>query len=190
MTETPEVLLFGDRRLREVAETCRSIDRALQDELGQMRRALADFRSRHGWGRALAAPQLGIPKRAIVCQLGDQAITLLNPEITWRSAEQVIVWDDCFSLPAIAAPVIRHASVSVCYQDEGGRSKQMVRLPTDIAELFQHEIDHLDGVLFVDRVVSPTYIIAHEHRAAAAVAHSEALLASASQRHASVVAGL
>jgi peptide deformylase len=181
MIRTPDVLLFGDRRLRNVAEPCGSMDLTLQEELSQMRRALADFRNQRGWGRALAAPQVGLSKRAIVCQLGDQAVTLLNPQITWRSAERVIVWDDCFSLPEIAAPVVRHASVSVCYQDEDGRTQQMTRLATDIAELIQHEIDHLDGVLFIDRVISPTYVVAREHRADAAATHGKALLAATNQ---------
>jgi peptide deformylase len=184
MMGPPDVLLFGDSRLRNVAEPCGSMDRVLQDELSQMRRALADFRNRRGWGRALAAPQVGFSKRAIVCRLGDQPITLLNPQITWRSSERVIVWDDCFSLPEIAAPVLRHASISVCYQDENGRTQEMARLATDIAELIQHEIDHLDGVLFIDRVVSPIYIVARQHKAGAAAAHGEALLEA--QRHGGV----
>jgi peptide deformylase len=176
MTDTFDLLLIGDPRLREVAKPCAATDRALRDELQRMRRTLADFRIQRGWGRALAAPQVGLPKRAIVYQLGDRAITMLNPRITWRSAERVIVWDDCFSLPGIAAPVVRHASVSVGYQDEDGRPEQMRQLPTDIAELVQHEIDHLDGVLFVDHVVSPTHIVAREHKTWAAKVHAEALL--------------
>jgi peptide deformylase len=175
MTETPDLLLIGDPRLRAVAKPCGAMDHALLDDLERMRRTLEDFRVQRGWGRALAAPQIGLSKRAIVYQLGDRAITMLNPQITWRSVERVIVWDDCFSLPHIAGPVVRHASVSVCYQDEEGRPELMEQVPTDVAELVQHEIDHLEGVLFVDLVVSPTYIVAHERKTLAAKVHADAL---------------
>ena len=175
MTEASDVLLAGDPRLRLVAEPCGEVDQALRDDLQRMRRSLVNFRVRNGWGRALAAPQIGAARRAIVCEVGDNLAALLDPEIVWRSAERVIVWDDCFSLPGVTAPVVRHASVSVRYMDETGRARRMERLEPALAELVQHEIDHLDGVLFVDRIVSPAFVVAREHKVSAAKTHAEAL---------------
>jgi peptide deformylase len=143
-----------------------------------MRRALAGFREQHGWGRALAAPQLGIGERAIVLRTGEWDIALLNPTITWRSAEQILVWDDCFSLPSITAPVLRHASISLLYQDEDGRDRRLDQVPSDLAELLQHEVDHLDGILFVDRAIASSHIVAREHQASAAAAYAQALQAN------------
>lgn len=163
----PAILRFGDERLRQVA---RPVDaRSLSGDLAQaaqLPRALEYFRRRHGWGRAIAAPQLGLPVRMVAFDFGGGPFLAFNPELAWRSTETAIVYDDCFSLPEIAAPVRRHVSVSLDFLDERLAPRRMARLPFDLAELVQHEIDHLDGVLFVDRIAEPSRIVAREHKPA------------------------
>lgn len=128
-------------------------DPALSGELASLQRTLAEFRREHGFGRAIAAPQLGILKRIIAVNLGATPFALINPEIVWRSPETFQVWDDCLSVPDCVVRVERHCSISLHYQDQQGRPRRWERLPAELAELVQHEIDHLDGVLMTQRAV-------------------------------------
>jgi peptide deformylase len=116
--------------------------------------ALSDFRQKHGYGRAIAAPQFGFSLQLICMNLGTP-ITIFNPQITWRSKETFRMWDDCLSFPELMACVERHVSISITFQDENGLTQSWNNLPRDLSELLQHEIDHLHGVLAVDISVKP-----------------------------------
>jgi peptide deformylase len=115
---------------------------------------LDDFRSRHGFGRAIAAPQIGRLERIIFVRLEQIGLArpLINPEITARSEEMFELWDDCFSFPDLMVRLRRHARITVDYQDERG-ARQQWTVDGDISELLQHEIDHLDGILAVNRAI-------------------------------------
>jgi peptide deformylase len=126
-------------------------DAGLATQLAMMHSTLADFRARKGFGRAMAAPQVGIVKRIVVMNLGATPFALINPEITWRSEAMQDVWDDCLSVPDCVVRVKRHTSISVQYQDEQERLRHWQNLPADLAELVQQEIDHLDGILMTER---------------------------------------
>ncbi|MEO1084513.1 MAG: pyridoxal-phosphate dependent enzyme, partial [Acidobacteriota bacterium] len=128
-------------------------DPQLVDEIEALHVALADFRARSGFGRAIAAPQLGIGKRIICMHLGARPLVLINPEITWRSDETFEVWDDCLSVPDIIVRVRRHRSISLTALDSRGRRREWLELSESLSELLQHEVDHLDGVLMTDRAV-------------------------------------
>ena len=130
-------------------------DPSLADELTALHRELVEFRRDHGFGRAIAAPQIGIAKRVIALNLGAAPFTLINPEITWRSDEMLEVWDDCMSVPDHVVKVSRNRSISVHYMDERGRDRRWLRLPPDLSELVQHEVDHLDGALMTSRAMDP-----------------------------------
>ncbi len=115
-------------------------------------RMLASVRAEKGVG--IAAPQVGINRRVVVVQRLDLAPeqpyrTYFNPEIVGRSVEQVRGWEGCLSIPAGFGQVMRAESITVAYDAPGGRRREQVRGFT--ARIFQHEIDHLDGVLFIDR---------------------------------------
>jgi len=116
-----------------------------------MHATLDHFRRAHGYGRALAAPQVGIGKRVVAMNLGAQPFALLNPEIIWQSDNFFEVWDDCLSIPNRIVRVRRHCSVSVRFWDDQWRERNWTQLPMDLSELVQHEIDHLDGILMLDR---------------------------------------
>lgn len=130
---------------------------------------LAWFRATTGWGRGISAPQIGALLRISFIRI-DKALSeesrllreprtalpmleplvLMNPEITWRSSETFTLWDDCFSFPNLLVKVSRHTAIEVSYLDAAGKPQQL-RALNGLSELLQHEMDHLDGILAVDR---------------------------------------
>jgi peptide deformylase len=123
---------------------------------------LSRFREQYGFGRAIAAPQIGVNGRFLAVNLGRGPFLMINPEIRWSSAETFTLWDDCMSFPWLFVRVRRHASISVRFLDAEGRAQEWDRLPRDQSELFQHEIDHLDGVLALDRAVDRESLLSRE----------------------------
>jgi peptide deformylase len=146
------ILVAGDPRLRQRSQEVDGVAPALLQEAKHLIATLHDFREKSGFGRAISAVQVGVLKRMVAMDLGAGPFVLLNPELTWRSEETFLVWDDCLSVPDVLVRVRRHLSVSLTYRDHLYRTRHWSRLPPDLAELVQHEIDHLDGVLFIDRL--------------------------------------
>ncbi len=153
MTPVLSILTEPHAALRTACHAVGFPDIDLAPQLTQMHATLAEFRARTGFGRAMAAPQVGIVKRVIVMNLGATPFALINPQITWRIEAMQEVWDDCLSMPDSVVRVTRHASISLQYQDEQGRLREWQHLPADLAELLQHELDHLDGILMTSRAV-------------------------------------
>lgn len=148
------MLLLGDARLRVVAERVEHFDeRAFHDDLARLLVSLAHFRRAHGFGRALAAPQIGVPRRMLAVDFGPGPFVVINPQITWTSAETFTLWDDCMSAPDLLVRVRRARSLSLRYQDARGAMHTWERLDAAASELMQHELDHLDGVLFTDHAL-------------------------------------
>jgi peptide deformylase len=149
------VLQLGDPGLREVAARVADPSapeiRALAQDLAD---TLAYWRVSTGYGRGIAAPQIGAAKRVIFLQLpGAEPWPLVNPEITWRSEEKIVVWDACLSFLSIFMQVQRHREITVRYQDLRGEWQEVhASEQRDLSELLQHEIDHLDGILAIDRI--------------------------------------
>ena len=149
------VLQLGDPRLREIASP---VTNPQSPEIAALVRDLADtlahWRTSTGYGRGIAAPQIGVAQRVIFLQLpGAEPWPLINPEIIERSAEKVVVWDACLSFLSIFMQVERHREIKVRYQDLQGEWQEIkAGTEKDLAELLQHEIDHLDGILAVDRI--------------------------------------
>ena len=148
------ILLIGDPRLERPSHTVEPGDPALEEEIAALHATLAKFRADHGYGRAISAPQIGTPKRLIAMNLGDGPQTLINPQISWRSDETYELWDDCMSLPNVLIKVRRNRSIVVDYVDASFQAQSIVRPGEDVSELLQHEIDHLDGVLFTQRMIA------------------------------------
>jgi peptide deformylase len=149
------VLQLGDPRLREIASP---VANPQSPEIARLVKDLADtlahWRATTSYGRGIAAPQIGVAQRVIFLQLpGAQPWPLLNPEIIERSAEKIVVWDACLSFLSIFMQVERHREVKVRFQDLEGESHEIqAGTEKDLAELLQHEIDHLNGILAVDRI--------------------------------------
>jgi peptide deformylase len=116
---------------------------------------LAAFREANGFGRGIAAPQIGIPKRAIFIRMEEPGFcgALINPEIARANYETIELWDACFSLPNLMVRILRATEVEVKYSDERGQP-QRIEAAGDLAELLQHEIDHLYGILIINRAIS------------------------------------
>ena len=160
--DTAKVLLLGDSRLRRVSEPVLDICHSdyLANKL-RLQRTLEDFRMRHGFGRAISAPQIGVPRRFIALHL-DRAFVMVNPEITWRSEETFTMWDDCMSFPWLMIRLLRHRSISIRYLDDTGATREWAHTDQSTSELLQHEIDHLDGILAIDRALDRESIVSRE----------------------------
>lgn len=159
----PDVILpLGDPRLRQPSlPVADPLDPAFRAESARLQAVLEAFRREHGFGRGVAAPQIGIARRFIAVNLGQDTRTLINPELTWRSPETFTLWDDCMCFPWLLVRVRRHRSVSLAFLDEQGRRQVWERLDPTASELLQHELDHLDGVLAID-LAEPEGIISRE----------------------------
>lgn len=150
-----EILLLGNPQLwqpsTEITEIQTPETRALSADLAD---TLADFRLRNGFGRAIAAPQIGVQQRMLFVNMqnGSTPFALINPHIVRASYEQMELWDDCFSLPNLLVRVRRHIEIDVRYFDQDG-VERLLTATADLSELLQHEIDHLDGILATDRAI-------------------------------------
>jgi peptide deformylase len=148
-------LQLGDPALREVAKP---VDDPATPEIRVLVEDLADTlahcRKTTGYGRGIAAPQLGVSLRVIFLRLpGEGPWPMVNPAITERSAKKIVVWDACLSFLSIFMQVERHREITVRYQDLSGEWHEIrAGEERNLSELLQHEIDHLDGILAVDRI--------------------------------------
>ena len=153
-----EILLLGNPVLRQ---PCASVKMPLNDSIrttiADLRDTLSDFRSRRGFGRGIAAPQIGSGRKIIYVN-ADYTGPMINPTIVRRSRKKFRLWDDCFSFPDLLVKVRRHRSVVVEYLDDKGHESKL-RATGPMAELLQHEIDHLNGVLALDRTISTRHIV-------------------------------
>lgn len=140
------IRLQGDPVLRKkavpVARFNEQLHRLLDDMVETMIKAQ---------GAGLAAPQVGISKRSIVLRDEDKILEIINPEITESEGESIDI-EGCLSFPGLYGEVPRSARVVVSGQDRAGRE---IRISGEgfLARVLQHEIDHLHGILFVDRAV-------------------------------------
>lgn len=142
---------LGDRVLRQPAKRITKID----DEVRQLaKQMLRTMYSENGIG--LAAPQVGIHKQLLVVDCDpDNAATpplvLINPEIKKESRDMCVIQEGCLSIPNVFLDVTRPEVIEVAYKDINGKPQRLVAKEL-LARVIQHEIDHLNGVMFVDRV--------------------------------------
>ena len=152
------VLLLGDPRLRTACARVRRYDTPdLAALIGDLADTLGECRRRHGFGRGLSAPQIGDSRRVIYVDV-DGPLALVNPEIVRASRQMMTLWDDCFSFPDLSVKLKRHLSVDVRYRDAGGKER-LLKARGSLAELLQHEIDHVNGILAIDRAVDLRHIV-------------------------------
>ncbi|HEY1242879.1 MAG TPA: peptide deformylase [Bryobacteraceae bacterium] len=145
------ILQLGDPLLRAVSTavpTAREAEAVFED----LRDTLHEFQRTHGFGRGISAVQIGEPKRLIYIELEGRAYRLRNPEYDYQSAEKFQLWDDCFSFPELMVRLERCERVRVRYVDDEGAARALDASGA-FSELLQHEIDHLDGVLAIDRAL-------------------------------------
>jgi peptide deformylase len=153
-----EITLLGNPILRTKCLPVKNYDSPETTAcVADLRDTLAEFRTRHGFGRGIAAPQIGIAQQIIYTNF-EYVGALINPRIVQRSRKTFTLWDDCFSFPDILAKVVRNYSVTVRFADDRGKA-QTLKASGAQAELLQHEIDHLHGILAIDRAVDSKHII-------------------------------
>ena len=165
------ILQLGDPLLRAVSNPVATPAEAVE-VFRDLRDTLHEFQRTHGFGRGISAVQIGEAMRLIYIELEGRAYSLRNPEYEWQSDEKFEMWDDCFSFPDLLVRLKRSVEVRVRYWNEAG---EIVRIEARgaFSELLQHEIDHLDGVLAVDRALDRESLCTREeylrrHRPAAA----------------------
>jgi len=153
-----EILLLGNPVLRQPCTAVGNFsDGVVHRTLVDLQDTLVDFRRRNGFGRGIAAPQIGSNQRILFIST-DNPLPMINPVILRRSRQMMTLWDDCFSFPEIVVKVKRHTNITVRYQDERGAERTMTA-EGGLSELLQHEIDHLDGILAVDRAIDSKHIV-------------------------------
>ena len=146
------VLLLGNPKLHEVSHPVKMHDVSnLKGLIKDLHDTLMDFKRRTHAGRAIAAPQVGVMKRIIYLYI-DRPIVLLNPILSRKSRERMVVWDDCMCFPDLLVKIKRHRTCRIDYRDTNW-NKCELSLEGDLSELLQHEVDHLDGLLAVSRAV-------------------------------------
>jgi peptide deformylase len=147
-----DIILLGDPRLYEV---CESVKREeldlLTPQINLLFETILDFRKIYGRGRAIAAPQIGLKKR-IICLNINKPIVIINPELSNFSEDSFELWDDCMSFPNLLVKIKRFKTLTLSFLD-GNWEKQVWYVKDDLSELIQHEYDHLDGILAIQRAV-------------------------------------
>ena len=147
-----DLLLLGNPRLYETCEPVEKSDLPLVPQWTEdLDNVVKEIRAKYHFGRAIAAPQLGIMKRLIYMNI-DKPIIFINPEFTYLSEELFEVWDDCMSFPNLLVRVKRHRRAKIRYLDEHWEPQEM-ELSDDLSELLQHENDHLNGILCTMRAI-------------------------------------
>lgn len=148
-----EILLLGNENLYKI---CREISK---DEISKARQAAEDlkdtlmnFRKVHGFGRAIAAPQIDEPYRMIYMNFDGNEYTIINPKLIFPDEEKFQLWDDCMSFPGLEVKLYRYKSCRVLYKDINFNDC-ILEPGGDISELIQHEYDHLDGILATERAI-------------------------------------
>jgi peptide deformylase len=138
---------LGDPVLKSRATEVDRFDESLRRQISRMAGIMGD-----ALGVGLAAPQLGISQRLLVYRVGPDApvIVLANPEIEWASGDEEIIDEGCLSIPGITVDVERPVYVRVRARDEEGTDR-LIEASGLEARVIQHEMDHLDGVLILDR---------------------------------------
>ncbi len=144
-------LELGDPLLRQVAAPVEDArGETTQSLIADLRDTLRDFRERNGWGRALGAPVIGVPLRVVVVDDNDTSLVFINPCFESWSNDQVSVYESCICFPSLWGCVDRPRAVTITAEDEAGVNRRW-EFEGDLARILQHEIDHLDGFVWLDR---------------------------------------
>jgi len=140
-----KVITLGNPILRQKAIPVAKITRSEQRLIDDMLETMDAYE-----GVGLAAPQIAVKKRIFVAQWEGETFAVVNPTIEWRSEEIVTGMEGCLSIPGVQAEVNRHLKIRLRGLDRNGKPI-VLEAEGWLARIFQHEIDHLDGVLIIDR---------------------------------------
>lgn len=172
MSQLPAILEIGHPTLRKTAQPVDPLDPALPDLIDRMINSVLEAN-----GMGLAAPQIGESKRVVIVASRPNAryphapemplTALINPKITPLSDEIELGFEGCLSIPGIRGRVPRHAQIRLSYQQLGSNDWVHVDWSGFLARVAQHEIDHLDGLLWLDRIEDNREIVSEAQHFAA-----------------------
>jgi peptide deformylase len=147
-----EILLLGNTKLYEISEPLKQQElQSLKPIIEDLHDTMMDFRKKYQAGRAIAAPQIGVKKRLLYMHI-DKPVVFINPTLEPITNEKMEVWDDCMCFPDLLVKVLRYKRCRITYRDMDWQER-VVEFEDDLAELLQHEYDHLDGILAVSRAI-------------------------------------
>jgi peptide deformylase len=146
-----EILILPDKRLRLRSEPVGKIDASIRALIDDMFETMYDAP-----GIGLAAIQIGVPKRVVTMDLAKKdepkaPQVFINPEVTWSSEEKAVYEEGCLSIPEYYEAVERPHAIKVKFLDRNGKPQQ-IEASGLLATCLQHEIDHINGVLFIDHI--------------------------------------
>ena len=148
-----EILLLGNPKLFEICEPVQETQlEQIEPIIQDLHDTLMAFREKYDAGRAIAAPQIGAMKRVVYMHIGEPVV-FINPVLYLKSVEMMELWDDCMSFPELLVKVHRHQRCRITYRDENWEEQSMA-LEESLSELLQHEVDHLDGILALQRAIN------------------------------------
>ncbi len=153
-----EILLLGNPKLYESCAPVKKNDiEEIKIVVQDLHDTLMDFRKKFNAGRAIAAPQIGVLKRLVYMHL-QSPVVFINPVLDHFTRKIVELWDDCMSFPDILVKVKRYKNCRVSFRDLKWKRHSIV-LEDNLSELLQHEVDHLNGILAIQRAVDNKSII-------------------------------
>jgi peptide deformylase len=144
------ILQLGDPLLREISRPASRTE--AEPVFCDLRDTLHEFRRTHGFGRGISAIQIGVALRLIYIEFENQAYCLRNPVIEPAGDATFELWDDCFSFPNLLVRLRRWQTVRLRWDTDSGETSTL-EASGAFSELIQHEMDHLDGILAVDRAL-------------------------------------
>ncbi|WP_130889783.1 peptide deformylase [Fusobacterium ulcerans] len=148
-----EIILLGNEELYQISEPLKKDEiENIKSIVQNLHDTLLDFREKYHAGRAIAAPQIGIKKRLLYMFI-DKPVIFINPVLEFPDDEMMEVLDDCMSFPNLLVKVMRHKRCRIKYLDMNWE-EQVMSLEGDLAELLQHEYDHLNGILATMRAIN------------------------------------
>lgn len=148
-----KLLKLGDPVLHKISKpfTEDEIDLAI-NTAKDLKAVLEECNLSFGFGRAIAAPQIGVLKRLIFANIFGKELIIINPTLSNFSEETFEVWDDCLSFPNLLVKVMRYKKCTLSYYNEKWQHCS-IDLQDSESELLQHEYDHLDGILATQRAI-------------------------------------
>ncbi len=157
-----KIYKLGSKVLRKKSEQVENFDEELKSKVKDLKDTLFNFQKEYGIGRAIASPQIGYHQKIVYFNKDDNELLMINPKILEKSEEKFEVWDSCFSFNvSFFIKIERSKKIKVKYQDIEGIA-HVQEFKDDLSELFQHEIDHLHGILATDHLKSNKDIILRE----------------------------
>jgi peptide deformylase len=151
---TLPIRIAGDPVLREKAKKVRKFDASIQKLIDDM---VDTMRAAPGVG--LAAPQVGVSLRVVVIETPDEGLmALINPEVVKTSGKRQVM-EGCLSVPGYQAEITRSRQVTVKALDRDGKEIRLKAVDTLLAQALEHEIDHINGILYIDYLTSADELI-------------------------------